>query len=79
MEGSNTNKDRVGARYLRLGTIRHLFHSGELSREEALSLLNAPLTPGKPETMSDDRKLLDMSSDELIALFQQEYNALDNV
>lgn len=49
------------ARFLRAAVIKNLVHSKEITRDDALKLLNAPLNPNDPSTMSDDRYLLDVS------------------
>lgn len=59
---------RDGARFLRLAVVRNLMGSGNLSREDALDVLNSPLTPGDPTTLSDDRDLIDITVEELKAL-----------
>jgi len=49
----------VMARALRLAVIKNVLESGNLDMEDALELLNAPLSPGDPtaETFDDREKL----------------------
>ena len=48
------------AQALRLGVIRNLLGQGELTREDALELLNAPLSPADPDApVYDDRDKID--------------------
>lgn len=54
-----SDHDTLMARALRLAVIKNLLGSGNLDREDALELLNAPLSPDDPtaETFDDREKL----------------------
>ena len=52
--------DQRMARCLRLAVIKNLLAQGQLSMDDALELLNAPLSPNDPAaTIYDDREKLE--------------------
>lgn len=56
------------ARALRLAVIKNLVGSGNLDRDEALELLNAPLSPDDPTAqIYDDREKLDWTTEQFEA------------
>ena len=56
------------ARALRLAVIKSLVVSGSLDREDALELLNAPLSPDDPTAqIYDDREKLDWTTEQFEA------------
>lgn len=55
------------ARISRYSTVLTFYLVNNISREEALEILCAELTPGKPFTFADDRKWLDKTPAEIFA------------
>lgn len=66
-EAKMSENDRNNARFLRVAVIRNLLGSGNLDRQDALELLNGNLTPSDPSTYCDDRELLDLTVEEVMA------------
>ena len=60
-----SDNDTLMARALRLAVIKNLLGSGNLDREDALELLNAPLSPDDPTAqIYDDREKLDWTTEQ---------------
>ena len=60
-----SDHDTLMARALRLAVIKNLLESGNLDREDALELLNAPLSPDDPTAqVYDDREKLDWTTEQ---------------
>jgi hypothetical protein len=67
----------LAARQLRFAIVLSQHRQGNVTREEALSLLAGRLSPNDPATMCDDSRLLDMALEEAtaelgLALFDKE-------
>lgn len=53
------------ARVTRAVFIQAVYKNGEITREDALELLEGELSPGHPETKFDDREFLDLTPEEM--------------
>jgi hypothetical protein len=71
-----SDHDTVMARALRLAVVKNLLGSGNLDRDDALELLNAPLSPDDPmaETF-DDREKLDWTTEQFETWMKGDENA----
>ncbi len=57
----------IMARALRLAAIKNVLGQGLLTRDEALELLNRPLSPGDPDApVFDDRDKLEWSQEQFV-------------
>ena len=56
----DVSRERRMARLLRLAVISQQYQIGNLTKEEAISLLNGPLTPGDDTTIANDSALLEL-------------------
>lgn len=64
----NDDHDILMARALRVAVIKNLLASGNLDRDDALNLLNAPLSPDDPTAeIFDDREKLDWTTEQFQA------------
>ena len=71
-----SDHDTLMARALRLAVIKNLLGSGNLDREDALELLNAPLSPDDPTAETfDDREKLDWTTEQFEAWMKRGENA----
>ena len=67
-----SERDRNNARFLRVAVIRNLLGQDLLDRQDALELLNENLTPSDPSSYCDDRDLLDLTVEEVMARLEIE-------
>lgn len=65
----------IMARAMRAAVIKNTVSNGMLTREDALELLNAPLSPDEPHgPVYDDREMLDWTLAQFIQFMQSAVN-----
>lgn len=72
-----SEKEKLDARFIRLGVILNLYRAGFLSEKDALEVLSGPLEPGDSTTTVDDSRFLTMSNEDILSYFSKERRSLN--